>query len=44
MSMEGLKYYLTKPGGWFFFLSSRGLLNRMDDEAYIRREIGRAHV
>ena len=38
MSLKGLKYFLTKPGGWFFFLSSRGLLKRMDDEAYIRRE------
>ena len=37
MSWAGLKYFLTKPGGWFFFLSSRGLLNGMDDEAYIRR-------
>ena len=37
MSWAGLKYFLTKPGGWFFFLSSRGLLNRMDDEAYIKR-------
>lgn len=37
MSLAGLKYFLTKPGGWFFFLSSRGLLNRMDDEAYIKR-------
>ncbi len=37
MSVAGLKYFLTKPGGWFFFLSSRGLLNWMDDEAYIRR-------
>ncbi len=37
MSVAGLKYFLTKPGGWFFFLSSRGLFNWMDDEAYIRR-------
>lgn len=38
MSLKGMKYFLTKPGGWFFFLSSRGLLNWMDDEAYIKRE------
>ena len=37
MSIAGLKYFLTKPGGWFFFLQSRGLLNWMDDEAYIKR-------
>ena len=37
MSLKGLKYFLTKPGGWFFFLSSRGLLNWMDDEAYLKR-------
>lgn len=37
MSLAGLKYFLTKPGGWFFFLSSRGLLKWMDDEVYIRR-------
>ena len=37
MSLAGLKYFLTKPGGWFFLLSSRGLLNWMDDETYIRR-------
>lgn len=37
MSLAGLKYFLTKPGGWFFFLQSRGLLNRMDDEAYLKR-------
>ena len=37
MSIAGLKYFLTKPGGWFFFLSSRGLLNRMDDERYLKR-------
>ena len=37
MSVAGLKYYLTKRGGWFFFLANRGLLNWMDDEAYLRR-------
>ncbi|MCR5576402.1 MAG: glycosyl transferase [Oscillospiraceae bacterium] len=37
MSLAGLKYFLNKPGGWFFFLQSRGLLNWMDDEAYIKR-------
>ena len=37
MSLAGLKYFLTKPGGWFFFLQSRGLLNWMDDEAYLKR-------
>ncbi len=37
MSMAGLKHYLSKRGGWFFFLSSRGLLNRMPDEAYLKR-------
>ena len=37
MSLKGLKYFLNKRGGWFFFLSSRGLLNWMDDEAYLKR-------
>ncbi len=37
MSIAGLKHYLTKPHGLFFFLSSRGLLNWMDDEAYLKR-------
>ena len=37
MSLKGLKYFLNKPGGWFFFLQSRGLLNWMDDEAYLKR-------
>ena len=36
MSVEGLKYYLGKRGGWFSFLSSRGLLNWMDDETYLK--------
>lgn len=36
MSVEGLKYYLGKRGGWFFFLSGRGLLNWMDDETYLK--------
>ena len=37
MSTAGMQYFLTRPGGWFFLLSRLGLLNRMDDETYIRR-------
>ncbi len=37
MSLKGLKYFLTKPGGWFSLLASRGLLNWMDDETYLKR-------
>ena len=37
MSIEGLKYYLHKRGGLFFFLASRGLMNRMTDEAYLKK-------
>ena len=37
MSIAGIKHYLKKRGGWFFFLSSRGLLNGMDDAAYLTR-------
>lgn len=36
MSMAGLKHYLGRRGSWFFLLSSRGLLNRMDDETYLK--------
>lgn len=36
MSMVGIKHYLSKRGSWFFLLSSRGLLNRMDDETYLK--------
>lgn len=37
MTLKGLRHYLNTRGGWFFFLSSRGLLRWMDDERYIRR-------
>ena len=37
MSVAGLKYYLQKRGGLFFSLSSRGLLNWMPDEAYLKK-------
>ena len=36
MSMAGLKHYLRKRGGWFFFLSSRGVLRHMPDEPYLK--------
>lgn len=36
MSMDGLKHYLSKRGSWFFILSSRGLLNWMPDEPYLK--------
>ena len=36
MSMAGLKHYLSKRGSWFFMLSSRGLLNWMPDETYLK--------
>lgn len=37
MTIEGIRYFLTKPGGWFFFLSNRGLLKWMPDEPYLKR-------
>ena len=37
MSLAGLRHYLSMPHGLFFFLSSRGLFNRMSDEAYLKR-------
>ena len=37
MSLAGLRHDLSMPHGLFFFLSSRGLVNRMSDEAYLKR-------
>ena len=37
MSIEGLKYYLNRRGGLFFFLSSRGMLNWMPDQMYLKK-------
>lgn len=36
MSMAGLKYYLSDPKHLFDFFASRGLLNRMSDEKYLK--------
>lgn len=36
MTLKGLKSYLHKPHGWFFFLASRGLTNCMSDERFLR--------
>ena len=36
MTLEGLKYFLTKRHGWFFFLMSRGLTDSMSDERFLK--------
>ncbi len=36
MTIEGLKYFLSKKHGWFFFLTSRGLTDRLSDERFLR--------
>lgn len=36
MTLEGLKYFLTKPHGWFFFLVSRDLTNFLPDEPFLK--------
>lgn len=36
MTLKGLKYYLRNPKRWYAFLASRGLLNWMSDEAYLK--------
>ncbi len=37
MSLSGLKNYLARPHGWFFYLASRGRYDNMPDEEYLRR-------
>lgn len=37
MTIEGIKNYLGRPHGWFFFLASRGWFDNMPDEKYLRR-------
>ena len=37
MSIAGIKHYLSRPGSLFFFLSSRGLLDGMSDEKYLKK-------
>ncbi len=36
MSLHGIKHYLGKRGGWFDFLVSRGLVNWMPDEPFLK--------
>ena len=36
MTLNGLKYYLKNPKRWYAFLSTRGLLKWMPDEAYLK--------
>lgn len=36
MTSAGLRYFLRKPHGWFFFLASRGLTDWIPDEPYLR--------
>ncbi len=37
MSLAGIRNYLCRPHGWFFFLASRGFYDNMPDEEYLRR-------
>ena len=37
MTIAGIKNYLEKPHGLFFFLNSRGFYNRMPDERFLRK-------
>ncbi len=36
MTLEGVRYYLHKKHGWFFFLMSRGLTDFIPDERFLR--------
>ena len=36
MSLAGIRNYLCRPHGWFFFLVSRGFYDNMPDERYLR--------
>ena len=37
MTLDGIKNYLSRPHGWFFYLASRGWFDNMPDEKYLRR-------
>ena len=37
MTIEGIKSYLERPHGWFFFLASRGFFDNMPDEQYLKK-------
>ena len=36
MTLEGLRYYLSKPHGWFFYMASRGWFDSMSDERFLK--------
>ena len=36
MTLKGLKYYLCNPDRWYAFFATRGLLNWMSDETYLK--------